>query len=207
MITRGFNKKIRFGCNMRVNALSKEEYALMARAGFRFLLYGLESASQKTLDRLGKGITVDDIEQAVRLAKEAGLEPHVTCMVGYPWETREQAEATVALARRLFQNGWIDSLQATIVIPYPGTRLFQQCKEHGWLATEDWQEYDMRQPVMRSSLPPEDIVLLTRGTYTAFLGPRFLARKILGIRSMDDLRFLLRSAKKLTGHLLDFSRS
>ena len=46
MIERGYNKKVQFSCNMRFGALTREDYRLMKEAGFRMLLFGIESGSQ-----------------------------------------------------------------------------------------------------------------------------------------------------------------
>ncbi|MHC1576473.1 MAG: B12-binding domain-containing radical SAM protein, partial [Methanosarcinaceae archaeon] len=148
MIERGYNKKVEIHCNMRVNALKEDDYKLMGKAGFRFLLVGMESANQNTLDRLDKGIKTEDVANACRMAKKAGLNPHLTVMMGYPWETLEEAQNTIDLAKDIFKKGWADTLQATIMIPYPGTPLFEECKENGCLRTLDWDKYDMRQPIM-----------------------------------------------------------
>lgn len=204
MIERGYNKKIHMGCNMRINALSQEEYRLMSRAGFRFMLFGLESVNQRTLDRLNKALRVDEIVDGFRMAKKAGLEPHVTTMVGYPWETKKDAEETVGLAREMFKKGYIDTLQATIVVPYPGTPIFEEAKRRGWLLTEDWDRYDMKESVWRSPVTSEDVMKLTQGLYRAALTPRFIARKIFSIRNIDDLRYLWMASRKLFGHLADF---
>ncbi|WKZ33552.1 MAG: radical SAM protein [Thermodesulfobacteriota bacterium] len=204
MIERGYGRKVSFGCNMRINALGMPEYRLMAKAGFRFVLFGLESMNRATLSRLDKGLRPEQIARGFRMAKEAGLEPHVTAMVGYPWETKEDAEETIAFAREMFRKGYIDSLQATIVVPYPGTPLFEEARNNGWLLTEDWDRYDMSGSVWRSPLSDEDAMRLTRGLYKAALNPAFLARKVMGIRSMEDLKFLVSAGFKLLGHLSDF---
>jgi len=205
MIERGYNKKIKIDCNMRLKALSPEEYKLMGRAGFRFILYGLESANQGTLDHINKNLQVEEIEQGVKMAKAGGLEPHITTMMGYPWETKEDAKRTVALSSRLFNKGYVDTLQATIVIPYPGTPLFRECEEKDWLKTKNWDEYDQRMAVMKSPLTEEDIKELTQELYKSFITPKFIIRKILSIRSWNDITFLFRAAGKLFGHLMDFS--
>jgi radical SAM superfamily enzyme YgiQ (UPF0313 family) len=204
MVERGYNKKIYMGCNMRINALGAEEYRLMAEAGFRFVLFGIESVNQGTLERLNKGVKVELIVEGFKMAKEAGLEPHVTTMVGYPWETKEDAEETIALARDMFRRGYIDTLQATIVVPYPGTPMFEEARKNGWLTTEDWDRYDMRESVWKSPIGTEDIKMLTQGLYKAALNPRFIARKIFSVRNIDDLRFLFKAGRKLMGHLTDF---
>jgi len=206
MIARGYHKRVVMGCNMIPGVLSQELYDLMGRANFRFVLFGLESADQATLDRINKCGKARDIENSMRMAKQAGLEPHVTCMVGYPWETREQARATVALTRRMFDRGHIDSLQATIVIPYPGTPLFKECDAKGWLRTKDWDRYDMREPIMKTEMSDEEIMGLTQGIYRSFLTPRFIWRRLRAMRSPADFSYNVRLALRVAGHLLDFRK-
>jgi radical SAM superfamily enzyme YgiQ (UPF0313 family) len=205
MIERGYNKKVVIDCNMRLNALTPELAKLMGKAGFRFILYGLESANQKTLDKINKNLKVEDIEKGVRIAKEGGLEPHITVMMGYPWESKEDAERTVALAKKVFRKGYVDSLQATIVIPYPGAPLFEECRKKGWLKTLDWDRYDMREAIMKSPLTEEDVKKYTKQLYKVFLTPRFIMRKFMSIRNFNDIKFIARAGFKVVGHLLDFS--
>ncbi|MGC8578249.1 MAG: B12-binding domain-containing radical SAM protein, partial [Thermoproteota archaeon] len=106
MTERKLNEKIYFSCNMRFGVLNEKDYQLLKKAGFRMLLYGLESASQKTLDMINKGVTVERIIKEIQWASKAGLEPHITIMVGYPWETREDAWNTFKLAKYFFEKGW-----------------------------------------------------------------------------------------------------
>jgi len=54
-------------------------------------------------------------------------------------------------------------------------------------------------------LSESDVKELTQGLYKSFMTPRFILRKIAGIRSLDDIKFLFRAAGKLLGHLVDFS--
>lgn len=205
MIERGYNKKIRLDINMRLKGLDQKEYNLMGQAGIRFILYGLESANQKTLDRICKNLKVEEIEKGVKMAKQGGLDPHITTMMGYPWETREDAQRTIDLSKKLFDKGYVDTLQATIVTPYPGTPLFRECKEKGWLKTLDWDDYDQRMEVMKSPLTDKDIKDLTSDLYKSFVTPKFIIRKIFAVRSLNDIKFLFRAAGKVLGHLTDFS--
>ena len=195
------------GCNMRPGALTQDQYNAMGSAGFRFILYGLESANQKTLEWINKGQQEGDMLSTVRMAKKAGLEPHATCMVGYPIESREDEIRTIEFTKMLFAKGYIDTLQATICIPYPGTKLYEMCLENDWLKYEpgDWFHWDMRKPVMKTEMSDEELLSLTRGIYTSFMTPRYIARKLCSVRTKDDLRFLWRGAKMLKGHLMDFS--
>jgi radical SAM superfamily enzyme YgiQ (UPF0313 family) len=205
MIKRGYNKRVKIDCNMRFGILDEKDYEMMAEAGFRFILFGLESANQETLDRINKNLKVEQIGDGVRMAKNAGLDPHITVMMGYPWETKEDAVRTIEMSKYLFKCGYVDTLQATIVIPYPGTPLFDECKKNGWLLTEDWDRYDMRETVMVSSIAEKDIKELTQMLYRSFATPQYFLRRILSVRGIDDLRFLWRAGKKLIGHLTDFN--
>ncbi len=204
LIESGYNKKVRYGCNMRFNALNQEYYDLMGKARFRFILYGMESGNQKTLDKLDKGTKEADAINGPRMAKKAGLDPHITIMLGYPWETYEDAKRTIAIAKYAFKKGYYETMQATIVIPYPATPLWKECKEKGWLLTEDYDRYDMREPIMKSPLTKKQILNLEQDLYSTFMTPQYITRKILSIRSVHDFTYLFYMAKKLIGHLLDF---
>jgi len=213
MIKRGYSQKIYLSCNLRFGCLGKGDYQLMAKAGFRMLLFGLESANQKTLDRLNKGIKVKEIEKELKTIREVNretngqLSPHVTCMVGYPWETKKEAARTVELTRIFFKKGLIDSLQATIIIPYPGTPLFVEAEKNGWLKTKNWDCFDMKKPVMKTPMTSKEVLKLIQNIYTSFLTPRFILKKILSLRSWEEVKFLGRAGVKLLGHWLDFSQN
>ena len=205
-INRGLNKKIYLDCNMRFGALSREEFKLMKKANFRLLLFGLESANQKTLDRINKNLNADKIIGDCKAATQSGLFPHITIMFGYPWETYEDALKTLNLGRFLLRKGLAYTMQATMVIPYPGSPLFEECYANGWLKTLDWNDYDMKQPIMRTQMPEGQIMKLVQGMYSVSFQPEFILRKIFSIRDLDDLKYYLRAAKKVFGHLLDFKK-
>ena len=203
-IKKGFNKKVYLDCNMRFGALSNDDFVLMKQANFRLLLFGLESANQKTLDRLDKKLKVEKIVEDCRAATRAGLFPHITLMFGYPWEGYEDALETLKLGKWLLNKGYVYTMQATVVVPYPGTRLFNECETQGWLKTSDWEDYDMKQPVMRTPIPDAKIMELVRGMYRIAFQPEFIIRKLFTVRDIDDLKYFSRAAKKVCGHILDF---
>ncbi len=97
-------------------------------------------------------------------------------------------------------------MQATVVIPYPGTPLYKECKEKGWLQTEEYEEYDMRRPVMKSPVGDEKLREAVQSVYKVAFSPEFILRRIAGIRSVDDVKFLFRAAGKVFGHLMDFGK-
>jgi radical SAM superfamily enzyme YgiQ (UPF0313 family) len=108
----------RLGCNMRINA--DIDFKLMKWAGFRMLLFGIESANQITLDRIQKGVKVEDIIPTIKRAAASGLEPHIAVMFGYPWETEEDARRTLSLCVYLLKKGYAKTAQASLYCPPDG---------------------------------------------------------------------------------------
>ena len=207
MIDRGYNRRVGFNCNMRFGCASLEDYKLMKKANFRFLLFGLESANQKTLDRINKGLNPETIIESCKMARKAGLYPHITIMFGYPWESYEEAKKTLELGKWLLKKDYAYTMQSTIVIPYPNTPLFVECKEKGLLNSLDWSYYDMKNPVMKLSYPPEKLHKLVQGMYSVSFSPEFIVRKMLSIREADDIRYFWRAFLKVIGHLKDFTKN
>ena len=183
---------------------------MMKMAGFRLMKLGLESANQNTLDRLKKNTKVSDIEKGCRIAKEAGLEVHLTMMVGYPWETMSDAQKTVRLAKRLMRKGLASMLQSTVIISYPGTPLFKEAVKKKWLLVDhnDYDKMDMSSSVlMTPDMKPQEVRQLCQDIYKSFLSSGYLYHQILSIRNISDVFYYLRGLKPVLGHLSDFRRS
>ena len=208
MIKRGLNRKVRIDCNMRFGRLAAADYRLMRRAGFRLVLFGVESANQYTLDRFVKALKVEDVEKGAQWASEAGLDVHLTFMFGHAWEGKAEIANTVALARRMLAKGWASTLQCTLTIPYPGTPLFKELAAADGLTTLDWDEYDMRRAITKTPLvTEEEIKGAIREVYRGFLQPAALWRRLTSTRTLFDFSFYYRGIRSLLGHLLDFSGS
>lgn len=131
--------KIRWTCNSRVDMVDPEMLALMKRAGCWMISWGIESGSQKVLNRARKGINLAKIEQALHWAKEAGIGNWGYFIIGLPGETEETIEETISLAKRLP----LDLALFHIAVPYPGTDFYEEAKEQGWLRMRRWEDFDM----------------------------------------------------------------
>jgi len=209
MIERGYHRKILFSCNMRFGMLKPHHPALMKSAGFRKLKMGLESATQSTLDRIVKGVSVEQIVEGSKHISKAGLDIQLTVMVGYPWETKADAQRTIDLAKSLMSNGYAEMLQATVVVPYPGTPLYAEAVEKGWLRCDplDYERFDMTASIFKlPDMTPEEANEMCAGVYKAFLSPRYVCRQLLRVRSIRDLDYVRRGAVAVLGHLRDFVR-
>jgi len=209
MVERGFNEEVLFSCNFRYDYINRESCKLMKKAGFRLLKMGLESANQTTLDKINKNLKVQQIIDGSKAAKEAGLEVHLTMMVGFPWETREEASRTLALARELMEAGLADVLQSTVVVPYPGTELHRQAIDFDWFRIDphDYERYDMTEPVLETrDMTPAEVLRLCDEIYRVYLSPKYILHRFLkSMLSKDDFVLNIRGVKAAVGHVKDFA--
>ena len=130
---------IEWGCEGRVDSTCMDLFPAMARAHCRTLMFGIESGSQKILDRLKKEQTLAEIETAVSRAKRAGIEiVHGFFVVGIPDETEEDLRATFRFASKIP----IDSFGFNRMCVYRGTPLWQEYVQRGLVSdTADWYKY------------------------------------------------------------------
>ncbi len=106
----------------------------------------------------------------------------------------------------MFKKGLVDSLQATIIIPYPGTPLFAQAKSKGWLKTLDWNKYDMRSTVLKTKISDKEIKGLIRSFYGSVFSAQFILRKLYqGLTNWDLFKYYLRLSLKFASRQQDFS--
>ncbi len=209
MIERGYHEEILFSCNMRFDYMRDPKVPeMMKKAGFRKVKSGLESANDQTLERINKGIRVQDILLGCKNAAMAGIDVHLTVMVGYPWESKEDARRTIDLARGLMSHGHAEMLQATVAIPYPGTPFYDYAHEQNLFRFDphDYDRFDMTEPVLLTpDMSPEEIMQMCEGVYKSFLSPRFIFRHLKGIRTWEDVRYIAKGVVAVIGHLMDFS--
>jgi hypothetical protein len=130
-------------------------------------------------------------------------------IVGYPWETKKHALRTVKLAKALMAQGAAEMLQATTLVPYPGTPLYEYALERGLFrfGATDYERFDMREPVLTTpDMTAEEVMNMCQGVYRSFLTPRFVLRRLMKTHSWEDIDYLVRGAKAVIGHLKDFSK-
>lgn len=208
MMKRGLNDKVYYSINTRFDHLNYDFCIFLKRSGFRLLKIGLESGNDETLKKIRKGITVQQIRDGAKNAKRAGLDVFLTVMVGYPWETRNDVLRTIALCKELMTQGWADILQASIVIPYPGTILYKEALDNDWFSVDSkaWELFDMTQPVLTTPLDPQEIMKMCDNLWRIYLNPKYILRTIVSIRSFDKLKFVSEGFFSVLGHIMDFMR-
>jgi anaerobic magnesium-protoporphyrin IX monomethyl ester cyclase len=146
---------IQWGCEGRVDSVAQHLFPTMAKAHCRTIMFGVESGSQKVLDRLQKEQTLAEIETAVTNAKQAGIEiVHGFFVVGSPEETVEDMRATFTFASKLP----LDTFAFNRLCVYRGTPLWQEYVKRGLVDDAvDWYKYFKCSEIDPTCLPGEVI--------------------------------------------------
>ena len=190
IIKRGL--KIHWTCETRVNLVDKELLQHIKQAGCYSIAYGIESGSQEILNILDKDITMEQVEEAVRLSREVGLQTIGYFMIGSPGESPETIRQTIQFAKKLK----LDFAQFAVTTPLPRTKLYNLYLYDRKGDNIPWESLvyagssgDVA-PVFESDLLNRaDIQYWTRRAYREFyLRPSYLWQRIRHTTSIGDLK-------------------
>jgi len=163
MREKGRHKKIKIGCNLKP---IKVDFKMMKSSGFRFILVGVESVNQLTLDKIKKGQHQGNVTKNLKAMSDAGLEPHLTSMFGYPWESHEDEMRTVNFIKKMLTLGYAKTAQASVYSP-PRTKPDPKSQGHRYV------------PMI----------------YDAYKSPKFWYHKIRDMKCWEDFTYLVRGAR------------
>lgn len=123
----------------RANLICQHQELLkpLREIGLKLMLVGFESGSQKVLDALKKGCTVEENLEAARLLKQNGIMVSGSFMLGSPGETRADIQATVDLVKRMRPH----FTSVSTFTPIPGCELYDYCKQHNLSLIESYDEF------------------------------------------------------------------
>jgi anaerobic magnesium-protoporphyrin IX monomethyl ester cyclase len=112
--------------------LDDELLGLLNKAGFTQILIGVESGAPGVLERMKKDITPEQVLESNRLLRRHGIKPYFTFMAGFPYETVSDVRSTLAFMSRLLdENPDAVLSRLSLIAPYPGTELLDDCVEAG----------------------------------------------------------------------------
>ena len=121
-----------WSCNSRAN-LDYDTVKFFKDNGLRLFLVGYESGNQEILNRIKKGIQLEEARRFTKACHKAGIVIHGTFILGLPVETKETIEETIRYAMDLD----VFSIQVSLAAPYPGTELYEMARQNGWFAKKD----------------------------------------------------------------------
>jgi len=128
-VARGLGKLgVTWSCNAKAN-VPRETLKVMRDNGLRLLLVGYETGNQQILYNIKKGMRVDFARRFTKDCHDLGITIHGTFILGLPGETKETIEETIRFATEINPH----TIQVSLAAPYPGTQLYRQALESGWL--------------------------------------------------------------------------
>ncbi len=135
--------EIEWTANARVDTVDRDLLKRMKEAGCTTLFYGVESGNPEVLEKSGKGITHEQVEEAVEMTKDVGLRVITSYILGLPGEREETLQETLDFAEKLDTDYTVH-----ILAPLPGTPLYENREEYGVrLLSEDWEKINADEPV------------------------------------------------------------
>jgi anaerobic magnesium-protoporphyrin IX monomethyl ester cyclase len=146
LIKRRFKDEITIFMQTRCDDVVQNQSLIekMSRAGINYLLLGVESHNQASLDRYKKKTQPKQAIQAVKLLKQNNIFSQATCIVGERNDSHNSIEQL-----RQFMNDLDPDLAIFMALtPFPGTDLFEEAKRNGWIENENWADYDMAHAIM-----------------------------------------------------------
>lgn len=133
VFSREIGQKITWACAGRVNLMTEDLIATMADAGCILIGYGIESGSQKMLDVMKKGVTVQQAKEAIKLTKKYLGWADCSFMIGTPGENLDTVQETANFCKELDLNPEV----IFFTTPYPGTELYEMALSRGKIIDEE----------------------------------------------------------------------
>ncbi len=185
--------KVAFNIRARVDTVDKPMLQALKAAGCRSIHMGVEGGSQRMLDIMKKGITVDQVRNAFKMAKEVGLMTRGYFMIGYYDAGPEDIEDVIRFSADLD----LDWASYSVATPLPATELYDVAIQRGYLSGDYWREYTLKGggPVPHLTTDTLDSATLrsyrTKAYMNFYLRPHIILRRLYessqSIKGMVDM--------------------
>ncbi len=191
---------IKWDIRARVNTIDEEMLKKLKKAGCVRIHYGVESGTQKILDVLRKGITLEQVKKAFKLTKGAGIETLAYFMIGNPGETKKDIEQTIKFAKKIKP----DYVHITATMPFPATDMYRLALERKIIKKDVW--LDFASNPTPNFIPPLWEELVTAGELNSFIKKAYhqfyfrlsyLIKRLLALRSFDEFKIKVRAGLKM----------
>ena len=134
----------------RVDTVSRPVLERMKQAGCSAVSFGVETGSPEILTTIKKGITLDQVVQAVNMCNEVGVTPQASFILGLPGETLQTLRQTVAFAEQLKNMGVLHGYH--LLAPFPGTDVRENSQNYDIrIMSNDWDDYHANKAIVRTS--------------------------------------------------------
>ena len=195
-----------WSCQVRVNTINEEILKMMKESGCLQVDIGAESGSDKVLKNLQKDTDVETIKKAFRATKKVGMRTFASYIIGNPGETKEDVELT----RKLAEEVKADMSMFCILVPYPGSELFEMAKDNKWMNenafvfSDKWQNKQSEDPVMEINFNKEELVRIRASLENEF---SISNHKLIAIGFFRNPKYLFSLGYSMIRHFNEVSKS
>ncbi|HZY81730.1 MAG TPA: radical SAM protein [Cyclobacteriaceae bacterium] len=163
-LVRSKKLSFRYKIQSRVDLLLQEDTIdALAESGAQTVWVGAESGSQKILDAMDKGTTIAQIEEATTLLRKKKIRTGFFLQFGYPGETREDIDKTIAMVLKLMP----DEIGISVSYPLPGTKFYEKVKDQ-LTVKQNWSDSDDLSMMYHGTYPPEYYKILHRYVHNRY---------------------------------------
>ncbi len=186
----------------RVDTVDREMLTALKEAGCHYILFGIESGSPKMLEIMKKGISLDRVRETLRDCRQLGIKSQAFFLFGVPGETHDTIQETIDFAKQIEA----DSTQFAIAIPHPGTELYETCSGRGWLVYDSWDDFAAETSLIETEhLTRAEVEQARIDAYRQYyFRPKFVASSLFKVRSLQDLKRLLRGGRSVLDRISFF---
>ncbi len=185
IIQKGLSEDLMWFTQVRCDDIIKHKDTLpkLRKSGLRWVLLGVESSQQSTLETFRKNITPEDAKKAVKILKKNDIFVQAMFIIG---ERKDTAES-IAESRKFINELDSDFVIFAILTPFPGTELFEEAKKNGWIEDSNWANYDMVHAIMPTeTLSRREVQEELYKCYRSFYGS--WKRRLQGSFSRNELK-------------------
>jgi len=182
---------ITWSCLGRVDNIQPEMLKLMKKAGCWQINFGCESGSQKILDILNKGVKKEQIEKAIKMTKDAGMDVKGLFMLGNFGETKETIEETLKFIKKIK----LTDFHITHFTPLPGAEAYDMAPEYGFF-DKSWEKVNMfnSDNFIPFGLTKEELDKYYKKAWmTFYLRPRIIFKYFLKLRNKHIRKKVIKS--------------
>jgi radical SAM superfamily enzyme YgiQ (UPF0313 family) len=175
----------------RVDTINEEILAHLKKAGCQGIHYGVEAGTEKILNVLNKGITIEKVKEVFDLTRKYKIPILAYFMIGNPTETRDDILTTFKVMRDLSP----DFVHMTILTPFPGTKIYLDGLKSGIIKRDYWREFaanptpDFTPPHWDENFTRDELNnLLIQGYKNFYIRPSYILKRIAKVRSLPEFK-------------------
>jgi|WetSurMetagenome_2_1015567.scaffolds.fasta_scaffold10945_7 anaerobic magnesium-protoporphyrin IX monomethyl ester cyclase len=182
-----------WSCNSRVSDVNENVLEMLRSAGCVQLAFGLESASQERLNDINKIVTVEQMDRAINLCDQYGFVSQGSFMIGTPHETLQDMYLTKNFA---IEHNIDGGLGLAICTPYPGTKLWEWCKENKLIGDKiDWSTFKYDNLSVNMSNVSTSQLIQARDSITGLFNQTLFSRGNSRLRKVIEIKNLIKEGK------------